>query len=175
MTVVLASAHLIGKLIAAEDVEMQMLYALASVGAAVGDHSVTARQPLGSGDLGNNLENFSHNGTVLRGNTVNGRNMRLGYNQNVNGSLRVYIPESQNIHVLVNLSGRNIAVSDSAKKTIHNIINPFNIFNTQPKQEKSPGTLGIIALYFKLVNNISEFLAILYNNYFANQKVRFST
>lgn len=50
------SAHFLGELFAAENMEMQMLYRLASIGAAVCDYTVTAAQSLAFCDLGNDLK-----------------------------------------------------------------------------------------------------------------------
>ena len=94
---------------------MQMLYTLASVVSAVGNYSVSVGKTLGCGYLGDSLEYLCDDGTVFRGDAVNGGDMSLGYYQNVGRRLGIYISESEDIVILIHLGGGNIACGDSTK------------------------------------------------------------
>ena len=59
------SAHLLGELFAAENMKVQMLYRLAAVLTAVGEHAVSVGKPLLLCDRGDRLKDPCHNSAVL--------------------------------------------------------------------------------------------------------------
>ena len=93
----------IGKLLAAEQVEMQVLNRLAAVLAAVGDHAIAVGQSLCLCDLGNCLEDCRNGGAVGGVYLIGGGEMELGHDQNVNGCHGIDIAERVNQFVFIHL------------------------------------------------------------------------
>ena len=67
MALFLKSAHLVAELLTTQQVEMQMLHALAAVDTAVGAAPETILQTQLAGDHGNHLENVGHHTGVVGG------------------------------------------------------------------------------------------------------------
>ena len=72
MTKILLLCHFQGQFFAAQDMEVQVEYGLAGIGAAVTYHPVAAGEVFCLGDLGNNLKNVGHNAAVFRGRQLAG-------------------------------------------------------------------------------------------------------
>ena len=122
--------HLIGKLAAAEDVEMEMGNGLARIRTAVGDNAVAVRNARALCDCGNLFKDIRNDGGVFTVYFVNASNVRFGNNENVNGSLGRDIVESKNLIVFIRFFGGDIAVYDLAEKAVfyHIIYTPLNSF-----------------------------------------------
>ena len=105
----MALCHLVGQLCAAQDVEVQMLHALAGIGAAVGDDPVAVFQTFCLGDLGDHPEDVGHHSAVFFGDAVAVGNVGLGDHQHVGGSLGGNVPEGVDQVVLVDLGRGDLA------------------------------------------------------------------
>ena len=112
-------SHSLDELCAAEDMEMQMLYRLASVRAAVRYNAVSTRKLFALGDLGDGFKDLCDDRAVLRSYFVNGRNMLLRHNKYMYGCLRIYVAESIDVFVLIDLRRRDIPLNDLAKNAVH--------------------------------------------------------
>ena len=97
---------------------MQMMDALAAIITTVRHHTVTVFQSLMLCQLGDHLENMTHDLAILAGHLVAGSNVRLGNDENVYGSLGIDIPEGQNGGVFVHLVAGNFPGNDFTKQTI---------------------------------------------------------
>ena len=113
--------HPLAELCSAEDMEMQMLYRLAGIGAAVCDNAVTAREIFGLGDLGDGFKDLRNECAVFRSDFIDGRNMFLRHDEDMYGCLRIYITESIDIFVFKNLRRGYVALDDFAEKAVHQI------------------------------------------------------
>ena len=107
--------HALAELCSAENMKMKMLDRLASIGAAVCDHTVTAAEILALGDLGYLFEYLCDVYAVFRIDLINGRDVNLRHQENMYGSLRINITESINVFVLINLRRRNVTLDDLAE------------------------------------------------------------
>ena len=94
---------------------MQVVYGLAGVVTAVGDHPVAVFQALGPGNLGNDRENMGNHSAVFGADAVAVGNVCLGHHQNMGGSLGSDVPESQDGIVLVNLGRGDVPGDDLAE------------------------------------------------------------
>ena len=119
-----ALRHFQIQLLAAEDVEMQVLHGLARVAAAVADHPVAACQTLGLGDSRNDLKDVGHHRTVFGADTVTVGDVDLGHHQNVGRRLGVDIPEGEDGVVLVDLGRGNFPRDDFTEQTIRHFSLP---------------------------------------------------
>ena len=99
----MSSSHFFGKLSAAENMEVEMLYRLASIIAAIGNDSVAVTQLKLFCDRRNNFEDMRNVLAVLGCDAVNRSYMALGYYEHVNGRLRSDIIKGVALFVLVNL------------------------------------------------------------------------
>lgn len=111
--------HLLAELCSAENMEMKMLDRLASIGTAVGDNAVSAAKIFSLGDLGNSLKDLCNESAVFRADLIDRRDMYLGHDQNMYGCLRVYITESIDVFVFIDLGRGDITLDDLAEKAIH--------------------------------------------------------
>jgi hypothetical protein len=98
------STHIFGELLATENVEMEMLYALASVVSAVRDKTIALFKSLCRRDLRDALEDMRNVLAVLCSYLVKASDMHLGDNENMSGSLGVDITEREAHIVLVYLT-----------------------------------------------------------------------
>ena len=121
-------AHLLAELCAAENMVVQVLYRLASIGTAVCDHTVTAAESLAFGDLGDRLKDLSNVYGVFLVYLISGCNMNLGHDENMYGSLRIYIAESVHVFVFINLGGGDVTSDDLTEQAIHcsELVDPPN-------------------------------------------------
>ena len=115
----------IGKLLAAEKVEMQVLDALATVVAAVINDSVAVHQSERLGDPGNLCEDMRHYGSVFLCDGVSAADVLLRNKQYVYGSLRLYVVKRENLLVLINLFRGNRAVDNFAENAVVHSISPL--------------------------------------------------
>ena len=90
--------------------KMQVLYRLTSVAATVGYNAVSSLKSRLLGDNGDHLEYMGHESAVFSRNAVCRLDMTLWNNENVNGSLGIYVVESQTLIVLVSLLGGDNAL-----------------------------------------------------------------
>ena len=98
------SAHRVGKLLAAEQMEVKVSNTLTSIRTAVGDYSVAVYKACRLGN-GGNLGKYLCNGIcVFTVYCVNGGNVLLGDHEHVNGCLRIYVVESEHCIVLIDLA-----------------------------------------------------------------------
>ena len=130
----LSLSHIFGKLLAAENVEMKMLYRLASVLADICNNAVTVSKSELSCYLGNYSENVSNGCGILLCKLVKRGNMCLGDNKAVYGCLRRDVEECKADLILVNLIRGNISAGNSAKNTIH-INTPFFFYSSIDKEK----------------------------------------
>ena len=107
--------HLQGQRSAAQNVEMQMLYGLTGVGAAVAHYPVAVFQAFGPGNAGDDLKDVGDDGAVFRGDGRAVSNVCLGYHQNVGGRLGGNIPEGEDQIVLVYLGRGDVPCDDLAE------------------------------------------------------------
>ena len=107
--------HLLAELCSAENVEMKMLDRLTSIGTAVGDNAVSAAKIFSLGDLGDSFKDLSNECAVFSSNFIDGRNMLLRHDENMYGCLRIYIAESIDVFVLIDLRRRDISLDDFAE------------------------------------------------------------
>ena len=123
-----------------------MLYALAIVSAAVGNHAVSVCDTGFFSDLGDLRKNFSGNIGVVGVYLVKGSDMLFRDHDNVNRCLRVYVVERKDILVLVDLGGGYFAVDYHTEDAVHyfilsikkstEIISPNAVFVNDIQQKK---------------------------------------
>lgn len=112
-------AHPLAELCSAEDMEMQMLYRLASVRAAVRDNAVSAGELFALCDLGDGFKDLRDDRAVLRSNFVNGRNMLLRHYEDMYRCLRIYVAESVDVFVLIDLRRGNLTLDYLTENAVH--------------------------------------------------------
>ena len=100
---------------ASEQVEMEMVHLLPTVGAGVDDASVSARQSLLTRNPPGDDEQLSEHRLVLRANLEEAGDGLLRNYENVNGGLRVDVSEGHAQIVLVNDVGVDLSLYDSGK------------------------------------------------------------
>ena len=91
--------NLLTKILTTKDMEVHMLHTLAAVLTDVGDNSVTVCKSYLFSNLGNSLENCGNERGVIGGNLVARADMLAGDNENVDGSLGIYVVEGVNLIV----------------------------------------------------------------------------
>ena len=91
--------YLLSKILAAEDMEVHMLHALAAVLTDVRYNSVTVCKSYLFSDFGNSLENCGDERGVIGSNLVARADMLAGNNEDVDGSLGIYVVEGVNLIV----------------------------------------------------------------------------
>ena len=92
-----------------------MMNALARIGSGVGDDAETVFQPFGFGDLRYHLEYPGNYRAVLFIYIGAGADVRLRDNQDVRFRLRIYITESKDLIILVNLLRGYLPFRDPAE------------------------------------------------------------
>ena len=107
--------HLTVQRLTAQNVEMQVMHRLTGICATVGNHTIAARQLLGSGNLRNDLKDVGNHSGVVRSDAIAVGDMGLGNHQHVGGCLGSDVPEGVDSLILVNLGGRNVAGDDFAE------------------------------------------------------------
>ncbi len=106
---------MIGQLFATEDVEVQMLDALAAVLAAVGDDTVAVGESFRCGNFGNHLKNTRRVCAVFFVDAVGGHDMFLWNDQNMHGRHGGNIAEGVDPFVFVYLGRGNVSFDDLAE------------------------------------------------------------
>ena len=91
--------NLLSKILTAEDMEVHMLHALTAVLTDVRDNSVTVCKSYLFSDFGNSLENCGNERGVIGSNLVARADMLAGNNEDVDGSLGIYVVEGVNLIV----------------------------------------------------------------------------
>lgn len=112
------SCHVFRQLLAAQQVEVQVLDALAAVLADIGDHAVAITKPRDLGDLGDGRKDGGNKVCGLGRHLVSGRDVRLGNDENVDRRLRRDVVERVNAFVLVHLLGGDHPCDDLTKQAI---------------------------------------------------------
>ena len=112
---VVSLCHLIGKLFAAEDMEMQVLDGLAAVLADVGDHAIAVTERELGSDLGDHGEDVSDDVCILRRDRIGGSDMRLGNDQAMHGRLGCNVEKRVAKRILVYLVRGNLSLDDSTE------------------------------------------------------------
>ena len=107
--------HLLGELLAAEDMEMQVLDGLAAVLADVGDHAIAVTERELGSDLGDHREDVSDDVCILRRDRIGGSNMRLGNDQTMHGRLGRNVEKSVAKRILVYLVRGDLSLDDSTE------------------------------------------------------------
>lgn len=118
---------MLGQLCSAENVEMKMLHALASILAAVRDDSVAVFGAAELRDFGNALENVRDDRAVFGSYRICGCDMRLRNNENVARRLGRDVAECVNKLVLIYFCRGDIPFDNGTEKAIHTL--PHNIFS----------------------------------------------
>ena len=111
--------HVLGKLFAAQQVEMDMLYRLATVFADICDNSVTACKTASRRYLGYCLEYRFYIAGVLLIDSICGFDVAFWNDKYVNGSLRSDIIEGIDVFVLVYLCGGDFSLDYFTKQARH--------------------------------------------------------
>ena len=107
--------HFQSQLLAAQNVEVQVMHGLTGMVAAVGDHTVAVSQAFGGCDPGDHLKDVSHHRGILSGDAAAAFDVGLGYYQHMDRCLGSDVPEGVDGLILVNLGGRNVAGDDFAE------------------------------------------------------------
>ena len=89
---------------------MKMLYRLARIVAHIADESVSVLEPELLCDLWYSLKDLCHVCGVIRTDSIRRRDVGLGHDEAMHGSLRIYIEKSVAVVILINLFGRNVSV-----------------------------------------------------------------
>ena len=113
--------HGFGELLSAKDMEMEMLYGLASIVTAVGDHTVAIGDACCFGNFGDLFKDFGNNGAVGFVDSVNRGNMFFRNNKNMDRGLRIDVVKGKDLVVFVCFFGRNISRDDLTENT-HKLI-----------------------------------------------------
>ena len=119
------SSQFIVELSAAENVEMEVMYGLASIGATVGNNAVAVTDSCAGGDQRNIFEDISDLRTGFLGDILDGIHVHFRNNENVNGGLRIQILESEDLVIFVNFGRRDETCGNFTKNTIFHNENPF--------------------------------------------------
>jgi len=120
----IALSHSLGKLLAAENVKMYMLYCLTTVLSAIIYNAVTVCQAKGGSYLGYRFKYLRYVYAVLRRYFVRATDMSLGNNENVYRCLRIYILKGIDVLILIYLCGGYLSIDYFTKQAIH-IFHPF--------------------------------------------------
>jgi len=113
------------ELSATEDMEVQVVDRLASIGAAVGNDAVTVADACASGNGWNIFEYVGDFGACILRDVLDGVHMHFRNNENVDGCLRIQVLEGKDLVVFVNLGGGNEACGNFTKNTIFHNVKPF--------------------------------------------------
>ena len=113
------------ELTAAENVEMEVVNGLTSVGTAVGNDAVTVANACAGGDQGNVFKNVSNFSTGFFRDIFNGVHVHFRNDKNVDGGLGIQILESENLVIFVNLGRGDESCCDFTKNTILHGNSPF--------------------------------------------------
>ena len=89
------SSHLCVQLLAAQDVEVQVMHSLTGIGSAIGHHPVAVAETFLLSDHGNDLKNVGDHSAVIPVDLRHRANMVLGDHQNVGGRLGGDVPKCQ--------------------------------------------------------------------------------
>jgi hypothetical protein len=104
---------------AAEDVEVEMIDALAAVGAGVDDDTIPIGQALFARNIGGGGEKVAEQGGVTAADACERCDVLARDHEKMGRRLRVNVSERDALFVLVNGLGGNGSSDDLAKKAIH--------------------------------------------------------
>ena len=104
---------------------MQVLYALATVLADVGDHAVAITKPRDLGDFGNGRKDGGDKVRGLGRHFVGGGEVGLGDHEDVDGRLGCDVVERVDAFVLVHFFGGDHPCDDLTKQAIVHDSSPF--------------------------------------------------
>ena len=121
----MGSSQFVVELSAAENVEMEMVYGLASVGTAVGNNAVAVTDSCAGGDQRNIFEDISDLRAGIFRDILDGVHMHFRNDENVNGGLRIQILESEDLVIFVNFGRRDETCGNFTKNTIFHNEKPF--------------------------------------------------
>ena len=113
----LSNTHIFGQFGSAEHVEVNVLDRLTAVLAHVGDNTVAVRETARGSHLGDRLKD---RGDLTRGrrvDSVSRLDVSLGHDENVDGSLRIYVAEGKDLFVLIDLGGGDIPRNNFTENT----------------------------------------------------------
>ena len=113
------------ELTAAENMKVEVVNGLASIGAAVGNNAVTVANACAGGDQGNVFKNVSNFSTGFFRDIFNGVHVHFRNDKNVDGGLGIQILESENLVIFVNLGRGDESCCDFTKNTILHGNSPF--------------------------------------------------
>ena len=101
-------SHGFAELLAAQDVEVQVMDTLTAVITAVGNHAETVYQAFASGNLGDYFKNVGNNSRVVGSDGAAAVDVSLGNHQNVSGCLGSDVPEGVDGLVFIDLGGGDV-------------------------------------------------------------------
>jgi hypothetical protein len=104
-----------GERAAAEKVNVEMLDALAAVGAGVDDGAIAFGEALLAGDFRGRAEQVADERLLFGGDLVEGVEVLAGHDENMHGSLRIDVGEGVAEVVFVNGLGGNFTLEDFAE------------------------------------------------------------
>ena len=107
--------HILRKLFAAENVEMQMLDALTTILSNVSDNTVSVFKTASHRNLGNSLKHRADRRRIICIYAICRLNVLARNNKHVNGRLGIYILKCVDLFVLVNLGRWNLTRNYPAK------------------------------------------------------------
>ena len=131
------SSQSFAELTAAENVEMEVMDGLASIGATVGNNAVTVADACASGDHGNVFEYVSDFSARILGDVFKGVHVHFGNDKNVDGCLRVQVLEREDLVVLINFGRRDETCGNFTKNTIFHNCKPFLLYNYFGREHRS--------------------------------------
>jgi hypothetical protein len=104
-----------GERASTEKVDVEMLDALAAVGAGVDDGAIAFGEPLLAGDFSGSAEKVADERLLFGGDLVERVEVLAGHDEDVDGSLRVDVGEGVAEVVFVNGLGGNFTLEDFAE------------------------------------------------------------
>ena len=110
---------------AAENVEVQMVYGLTSIGTAVGNHAVTVADAGAGGDQGDIFKDVSDLHAGFFGDILDRVHVHFRNHENVNGCLRIQVLERKNLVIFIYFGRRDEACGNFTKNTIFHNGKPF--------------------------------------------------
>ena len=119
------SAHILGKLLAAQQMEVDVLDRLTAILTNICDNSVAIFKPASLGNFGNCLEYCLNTARVFGGYSVGGFDVTFGNDKHVNGSLGSDVLEGIDLFVLIYLCGGDLSRDYFTEQARH-FYSPFS-------------------------------------------------
>ena len=104
---------------------MEVMYGLASVGAAVGNNAVAVADACAGSDQRNVFEDISDLCAGILGDILNGVHVHFRNDENVNGGLGIQILECEDLVIFINFGRRDETCGNFTKNTIFHNEKPF--------------------------------------------------